>query len=695
MELSLMMNAMKFSFLLFFISYCAPEKRKKNTNDFSNSFVKSDDLFCVKGEHYSNGVCHDCEPGHKCINDNKIKCPVGTFQNEKKKYTCNICSNDSFVNKEAATTCEKCETGSDTKDTNTPSQCKCSAGYFLHDENEKCTICPAGHICNNTIKTKCNEGEFQDKTGQTQCKKCLKNTYNDTKGQSKCKAVLITRACASDANNTCRTTIGATTQLCKPGFEGEKCLPLPTKKYWDSKDSKSVTRGNYTTGGYSRNVFALGESETTGAFTHGKKYVLLKSHEIKSNDSADPNIADIKDALEVTAGRDYFCVLLSDEKVNCYGTNEYMPSTKDLKHIKQISSAKDHTCVLTHNDEVWCGGSNGYGQLGNKTKISSKANNPFTKVKEISNAKKVFTGETQSCALLKDNSLKCWGTHDSKPSIREIGNKIKQVSIGFYHICYVDNEHQVTCKSNKSSDNKEYLGPTNHTNIISNEPVREVLARKDYSCALLFSGQVKCWGDLTKLRKKNTTFTPEFTTNTKTPILISYLDKCEHNQSPLGVCGCRGLPLPADCKPTDPNAYHTGGINKINDYIISINGNNNDICVLYLNGELGKESTGTKEQLTLASCLSEELKGLAEENTATSNNFITTLKLNGDEPADVYVGATKQVICAGEYYCPEDKGLRFTALPGFYAQGSQLDTSTACTTLSSPQSARKAPACEE
>jgi hypothetical protein len=542
-------NLIKSLLLLFILSSCAPEERNNNNSDFST-------------ENNNNN--------NKAVEDN----------------------NDS-------NNTQSCLSSDSTSSTDS-STCKCSAGYYAQEK--LCIICPQGNSCNNSIKTACKIGDHQDKAGQNKCNQCPLNTYSDEEGQATCINIVTSRSCTSHDKITCSSKkVGTNSQLCLAGYDGKKCLPVGTN-YYRAYDPKKLTRttdlplGYYGKKGYSRNIFALE--------TEGTKYALLKNLKIKSSAANNVEATKIKDAIEVSAGDNYFCVLLYDGKLKCHGTNTNIPPTNNLVNISQISSAKNHTCVLI-DKQVWCGGSNLYGQLGNDTNFTKTGQNPFTKVANIT-AKKVFTGETQSCAIIEDDSLSCWGHRTKINTIREqVETNVKQASIGYDHICVVTNDHLVQCRGTQS--NKLGKQPTN---ILAKEPVRQVLARKDYSCALLFSGQVKCWGNL-KIKILGSSSTKNLI-NTSSPITIIQFNKkgtYKHNET--------------------------------FDSIIALTGNENDICVIY--------HKGLKQW---ASCLSEEL--------ASNNSFTSKL----EQLAPVHVGAQTGTYCISPYYC--DNGLRFTALPGYY-----------------------------
>ena len=98
-----------------------------------------------------------------------------------------------------------------------------------------------------------------------------------------------------------------------------------------------------------------------------------------------------KTIKQITAGNSYFCVIASDDKAYCWGggrrgalgngstlslvisTPTPVSTTGVLagKTIKQITAGTEFTCVIASDDKAYCWGSNSSGQLGNNSTINS------------------------------------------------------------------------------------------------------------------------------------------------------------------------------------------------------------------------------------------------------------------------------------------------------------------------------------
>jgi len=86
--------------------------------------------------------------------------------------------------------------------------------------------------------------------------------------------------------------------------------------------------------------------------------------------------------------------------------HEYSQDPYMLTGATSISTGGFQSCALLNDRSVRCWGKNDVGQLGNDTNI----NNSFaTYISGISNAIFVSVGYYHICTLLTNNSIQCWG----------------------------------------------------------------------------------------------------------------------------------------------------------------------------------------------------------------------------------------------------------------------------------------------
>ncbi len=140
------------------------------------------------------------------------------------------------------------------------------------------------------------------------------------------------------------------------------------------------------------------------------------------------------------------CVVASDDKVYCWGVENYgqlgnnsasfyfsVPVAVDTsgvlsgKTIKSVSTSATHTCVITSDDQPVCWGFNGSGQLGNNSYTNSLvpvAFNTATGALVGKTVKSVSSGGYITCAIASDNKVYCWGTNQfGKLGLGKLGSE--------------------------------------------------------------------------------------------------------------------------------------------------------------------------------------------------------------------------------------------------------------------------------
>lgn len=122
---------------------------------------------------------------------------------------------------------------------------------------------------------------------------------------------------------------------------------------------------------------------------------------------------------------------------------------------------------------------------------------------------KVTTGNSYTCAVLRDLNVYCWGQNlfsilgnvgtNSPVPVKVIGSEknISDFSSGAYHSCYISNQ-KVYCWGGNSegqlgTGNFTSVGPANAT-AVNIPPAQKVLAAMGFTCAIA-SGDVYCWGN--------------------------------------------------------------------------------------------------------------------------------------------------------------------------------------------------------
>jgi alpha-tubulin suppressor-like RCC1 family protein len=247
-------------------------------------------------------------------------------------------------------------------------------------------------------------------------------------------------------------------------------------------------------------------------------------------------------AVELVAGFAHTCVLLEGGAVRCWGHNAYgqlgLGHTRSLGDDEMPSSAGEvdvggpvrhlaagawHTCALLESGAVRCWGRNDSGQLGlGHTRHVGDDESPAS-AGDVSVGGSVLQlaahGTSQhTCARLTTGAVRCWGrnahgqlglghTHpigdDETPvSVAGVdtGGLVLQVATGAEHTCALLSPGVLKCWGRNESGQ---LGRGN-TASLSTPPATPVslggtmafhiAAGAWHTCALLSSGEPRCWG---------------------------------------------------------------------------------------------------------------------------------------------------------------------------------------------------------
>jgi alpha-tubulin suppressor-like RCC1 family protein len=192
--------------------------------------------------------------------------------------------------------------------------------------------------------------------------------------------------------------------------------------------------------------------------------------------------------------------------------------------VEQIDVGGFYTCVLLDTGGVRCWGTNQFGQLGyGNTTIIGDNELPYTAgdVPLSSGAVQIAVGDSHSCALLDTDLIQCWGQSNSGalgyghpntigdnevPSSQSpvsAGGTVVQLAAGAGHTCALLDTGDVRCWGVGSSGR---LGYNPGGNIGDNEAITsgstvplggtavQIAAGGEHTCALLDTGAVRCWG---------------------------------------------------------------------------------------------------------------------------------------------------------------------------------------------------------
>ncbi len=224
------------------------------------------------------------------------------------------------------------------------------------------------------------------------------------------------------------------------------------------------------------------------------------------------------------------CALLSTGQVNCWGANGdgqlgtgtitndsdvpvAVTGISDAKAVASDGSAS--FCAVLSTGQVKCWGFNNYGQLGNGTTTNSDV--PVL-VKNITTATAVIGGYSGGavggfCALLSTKHVDCWGynftgqlgdgttTNSDVPvAVHAITNAATLIS-GFAGFCALLSTSQVDCwgdnyfgELGRATPKATYSDVPGAVTGITDAKAAAGDSPGATYCAVLSTGQVKCWG---------------------------------------------------------------------------------------------------------------------------------------------------------------------------------------------------------
>jgi alpha-tubulin suppressor-like RCC1 family protein len=248
------------------------------------------------------------------------------------------------------------------------------------------------------------------------------------------------------------------------------------------------------------------------------------------------------EVLAVSAGFSHTCVLGPLGQVRCFGNGSYLgygDGPNDIGDNETPASAGDvpiggaattvacggsHTCAIMQGGSVRCWGNGGYGALGYANTNTVGVFAPAEQAGDVmigGPAVQLSLGVQHSCARLQDGSVRCWGNggsgklgyantntigDDETPASAgpvPVGGAVIDIAAGDYHTCALLQTGDVRCWGANASGQ---LGYANTQQIGDNEtpdsvgpvdlggPAIDIAAGNSVSCAVRDTGDIYCWG---------------------------------------------------------------------------------------------------------------------------------------------------------------------------------------------------------
>ena len=199
----------------------------------------------------------------------------------------------------------------------------------------------------------------------------------------------------------------------------------------------------------------------------------------------------------ISAGSAHTCAILDNGQLKCWGANwagqlglgDSRPRGSDPSHMgdnlppvdlgtgrlaRQVSAGNQHTCAILDNGDLKCWGDSIALGLEDARRRGDEANTMGDSLKPVNlgagrTATAVSAGHQNTCAILDNGQVKCWGILSEHEESWPIAGK----------------------KPGSMGDNLPYV------NLGVGRSAREITAGFFALCAILDNYRLKCWGDNT------------------------------------------------------------------------------------------------------------------------------------------------------------------------------------------------------
>lgn len=223
--------------------------------------------------------------------------------------------------------------------------------------------------------------------------------------------------------------------------------------------------------------------------------------------------------IDIAVGAVHSCAITSDKAMWCWGEyiaaglgSDAVSPTKinwdNEYNFKSVFAGGKHNCAILEDDTVRCWGNGaghalGYGSIAIR-KVGAEPTG-------LGTVKSLALGEEFSCAIKTDDSVACWGRSNtyqtglgssfdqSSPANVDLGVGRTALSITAHwrHACALLDDNSVKCwgygANGQLGDGGTTANPTPGP-VNLGGPAKGVSAGSDHTCAVMMDDSLKCWG---------------------------------------------------------------------------------------------------------------------------------------------------------------------------------------------------------
>jgi hypothetical protein len=192
------------------------------------------------------------------------------------------------------------------------------------------------------------------------------------------------------------------------------------------------------------------------------------------------------------------------------------PPLEGIDDAVSLALGPTFGCVATRAGKVLCFGDNTYGQLGAHLR-ADRSDKPVV-VSGVSGARRVFASDGRACALLADDTVRCWGRNDGGqtggstyylPAAHELVEAdlvdgvrdATSIAVGGSTTCAATHRRGVMCWGRTLFGGERMMHAAQSTRPVEVPELAGVEGMSASGGAFcgLAGGEVKCWGDLYSL----------------------------------------------------------------------------------------------------------------------------------------------------------------------------------------------------